>query len=129
MELLHAEDKAVLKELNVHSTEDLHKLRQVSPMVLRMKTNMSPTIRSQAKIQYKVQSTCIVHAHRDHFRYLSVVELAGVFGKSVTSVIFHFIRTSVGKIHLKEILLVNKASLSLLTILYLIKLGSIVMTA
>jgi transcriptional regulator with PAS, ATPase and Fis domain len=59
LELLHAEDRSVLKDLEVRTEDDIPKLREHTPTVLRMKTNMSPTVRSQAKIQYKV--LCVVY--------------------------------------------------------------------
>ena len=54
--MLHAEDSENLRKIqNVTSAEDLQeKAREFFPCVLRMKTNVSPTVRSQAKVQYKV---------------------------------------------------------------------------
>ena len=62
LDMVHADDRDNLSKIqNVTSAEDLQeKAREFFPCVLRMKTNVSPTVRSQAKVQYKV--VCGVHA-------------------------------------------------------------------
>lgn len=61
LDIVHADDRDNLSKIqNVTSAEDLQeKAREFFPCVLRMKTNVSPTVRSQAKVQYKV--VCCVH--------------------------------------------------------------------
>lgn len=60
LDMVHTEDRENLRKIqNVKSAEDLQeKAREFFPCVLRMKTNVSPTVRSQAKVQYKVGCPC-----------------------------------------------------------------------
>lgn len=67
LDVLHADDCENLRKIqNVSSAEDLQeKAREFFPCVLRMKTNVSPTVRSQAKVQYKVPCHACVWSVRD----------------------------------------------------------------